>query len=463
MNDSLEIVILAAGRGKRMNRQTPKVLSMLAGRPSIVHVLDAVARLNPCKIHIVVSGIEIQNHLQQNSYLLEKVSFCIQQKPLGTADALLSSLPFIKTNSNVLCICGDMPLVLSKTYLNLIEAHNRQSTKEAISLLTSKISRPYGYGRIVRDSQGKIEKIVEQSDLSDDMESVNEINTGVMLARRAIWEKLLQNRFQRDNNQSEYYLTDCIQMAKEIGYAVVTCNTSQEEEAFGFNTLIQLHTLEKIIMLRRSEELIAQGVWIGDKHRLDIRGNVSAGEGVSIDINTLFEGEVVLGDDVKVGPNCVLMDAIIGNRTQIKPFSLIENCSVGEDCNVGPFARLRPMCKIDDEVSVGNFVEVKKSKIGKHTKINHLSYVGDSVIGKSVNVGAGVITCNYDGVNKHSTVIEDGAFIGSGSQLVAPVKIGSKSTIGAGSTITKDTKEDVLTLARNRQVSIDKWQGPKNK
>jgi bifunctional UDP-N-acetylglucosamine pyrophosphorylase/glucosamine-1-phosphate N-acetyltransferase len=448
----LSIVILAAGQGKRMKSDLPKVLQPLAGRPLLSHVLETAKELNADAIHVVYGhgGEQVRQALAA-----EPVNWVLQAEQLGTGHAVAQAMPAIPDDHDVLILYGDVPLVRQATLQSLIG----QCNAKAIGLLTVVLADPTGYGRVVRDNAGNVVRIVEQKDANTKERAINEINTGLMAVPAAALRKWLAE-LKNDNAQGEYYLTDIIVMAVRAGFRINAVIAPTEAEVLGVNDKVQLAQLEAALRAERARELMLNGVTLADPARIDIRGKVTAGRDVFIDVNAVLVGNVELGDRVRIGPNCYLKDCSIGADTEVHPNCVIDRAVVGPRNAIGPFARLRPETVLHEDVHIGNFVEVKKSEVGAGSKANHLTYLGDATIGSKVNVGAGTVTVNYDGVNKHRTVIGDGAFIGSGSMLVAPVKIGAKANTGAGSTITKDAPEGKLTLARARQVTIEGWKRP---
>ena len=450
----LGVVILAAGQGTRMKSDIPKVLHPIAGKPLLGHVVDCARALNPAEIVIVYGhgGDRVRAAFTDHPDL----HWAEQAEQLGTGHAVQRALPFLADVDQILVLYGDVPLTQPSTLQALIA-----SAGDGVGLLTVTLDDPTGYGRIVRDQQGCVQRIVEQKDAVDDELTIREINTGIMLLPRASltgWLAALSNT----NSQGEYYLTDVLAMAVANGVAIHVSQPPAETEAEGVNNRQQLAALERAYQRRIASQLMADGVTLRDPARLDVRGTLTHGRDVEIDINVIFEGNVTLGDRVRIGANCVLRDARVGDDVEILENCVLEDAIIGEQSRVGPFARLRPGAELLGNAHVGNFVEIKKARIGLGSKINHLSYVGDSHIGAGVNIGAGTITCNYDGANKHLTVIEDRAFIGSNSALVAPVTIGAGATIGAGSVIGKDAPDDKLTLTRAKQVSLN-WQRPTKK
>ena len=451
----LSIVILAAGQGKRMKSDLPKVLQPLAGRPLLQHVIDTAKSLAPESIHVVYGhgGDRVREAMRS-----EAVNWSLQAEQLGTGHALMQAIPQIPDGHTVLVLYGDVPLLRKQTLTELLG----HTGPKAIAVLTVQLADPFGYGRIVRGADGNVAKIVEQKDATPDEQKLREGNTGVIAAsagRLKQWLAALRN----DNAQGEYYLTDIAAAAVSDGFAVVPRVAPNEAEVLGVNDKVQLSQVEAARRARTAHDLMVAGVTLADPARTDVRGNVEVGRDVQIDCNVILEGNVRLGHRVRIGPNCLLRDVVVGDDSVIQSNCVLERAEVGVQCVVGPFARLRPGAMLGDGAHVGNFVEVKNTRIGKGSKANHLTYLGDAEIGAGVNVGAGTITCNYDGVNKFQTKIGDGAFIGSGSMLVAPVSIGANATIGAGSTITRDAPPDRLTLERSKQTTIDGWSRPVKK
>jgi bifunctional UDP-N-acetylglucosamine pyrophosphorylase/glucosamine-1-phosphate N-acetyltransferase len=446
----LNIVILAAGKGTRMYSDKPKVLHALAGKLLVQHVLDCAVALQPQQICVVYGhgGEAVPQAMQQYA-----ARFVMQEPQLGTGHAVQQAMPHLEDTGNTLVLYGDVPLIQHSTLHQMLQAG------QGLVLLTVQLNNPAGYGRIVRDEQGDVLGIVEEKDASIEERDIHEVNTGILLAPTAqlrAWLAKLQN----NNSQGEYYLTDIVGMAVQQGIAVHTVQPTHEWEIHGINSKAQLVALERIWQQAEAEHLLAHGVTLADPARLDVRGKLVCGRDVEIDIGCIFEGEVNLGDNVRVGAYSVIRNTSIAQGTQIAPYSHIDSSEVGANCRIGPYARLRPGTKLHDDAHIGNFVEIKNSEIGQGSKANHLSYIGDSTVGSRVNIGAGTITCNYDGANKYRTVIEDDVFIGSDTQLVAPVTVGKGSTIGAGSTITKDTPENELSLSRSKQVTVSGWKRP---
>src|SRR5512139_1013868 len=447
----VSVVILAAGQGKRMRSDLPKVLQPLAGKPLLQHVLDTAAQLSPAALHVVYGhgGDAVRAACTDPA-----IHWALQAEQRGTGHALLQAMPGIPDDHQVLVLYGDVPLLRAGTLRELLALAAGQ-----VALLTVNLADPTGYGRVLRDARGRVRAIVEQKDASAAQRRVREANTGVMVLPARPLKKWLA-ALRADNAQGEYYLTDVIAMAVKQKVRVAPLVAGSEAEVQGVNDKLQLAQLEAAHRAQLAGDAMRAGATLADPARFDQRGTLKLGRDVFIDANVLFEGTVELGDRVRVGPNCVLRDMTVGADTVIHPNCVLEKSSIGSGCSVGPFARLRPDARLEDGVHIGNFVEVKNSTVGPGSKANHLTYLGDATVGEKVNVGAGTICCNYDGVNKSRTVIEDGAFIGSGSMLVAPVTVGAGSTIGAGSTVTRDAPPGKLTLARSRQVTIEGWRRP---
>ncbi|OPX55675.1 UDP-N-acetylglucosamine pyrophosphorylase /glucosamine-1-phosphate N-acetyltransferase [Oceanospirillum multiglobuliferum] len=443
-----DIVILAAGQGTRMRSAKPKVLHPIAGKPMVQHVLDQVQTIPNTRIHLVVGhGAEqVQSALQGYD-----INYVYQHEQLGTGHAVAQALPFLTENSRVLILYGDVPLTPAALMATLLEPVSEQS----MSLLTVTLNNPQGYGRIVRQN-GNIAAIVEQKDASTEQLAITEVNTGIMAVSQVLLAKWLP-QLSSNNAQGEYYLTDIIAMAAAEGVVIQGFQPEYEQQVQGVNNRVQQAELERWYQLQQAHELMLAGVTLADPNRVDIRGQVQIGSDCNIDINVIFEGTVVLGDRVSVGPNCVLKNCTIASGTSIEANSLIDQSIIAENCQIGPFARLRPQTELLAGAKIGNFVETKKSTIGVGAKVNHLTYIGDADIGAKANIGAGTITCNYDGVNKFKTVIGAGAFIGSNSSLVAPVTIGEGAVIGAGSTISKNVDANALAVGRARQISKADW------
>ena len=450
----LSTIILAAGQGTRMRSDLPKVLQLLAGQPLLTHVLDCAAALASDDVCVVYGhGAEAV----RNAFPIESLRWALQAERLGTGHALQQAMPDTPDANRVLILFGDVPLLLPVTCQRLLD----ETPPDDLAVLTVDMDDPTGYGRIVRES-GSVSCIVEEKDAGPDEKAVREINTGVMVCRAdklRVWLANLGN----DNAQGEYYLTDVIAMAVNDGVTVHGIKADTWTEVMGINDKKQLAEAERALQARLVDELMKEGVGFADPARVDIRGRLSCGKDVFIDVNAVFEGEVELGDGVKIESNNLVRDSRLGAGTLVHSNCHIEGADTGLDCEIGPFARLRPGAKLANNVKVGNFVEIKKSTVADGSKVNHLTYIGDADIGEGVNVGAGTITCNYDGANKFRTKIGDGAFIGSGVELVAPVEVGSGATIGAGSTITKNVEDGQLVLERSRQKAVPGWKKPVKK
>jgi bifunctional UDP-N-acetylglucosamine pyrophosphorylase/glucosamine-1-phosphate N-acetyltransferase len=447
----LEVIILAAGQGTRMHSSLPKVLHPLAGKPLLAHVLDTAKQLKPSAIHVVYGhgGEQVKKTIDDPA-----INWIEQAQQLGTGHAVEQAMPAVKDGANVLILYGDVPLITAGTLVGVLN-----QVSAGLGLLTVTLQDPTGYGRILRDEAGKVLAIVEQKDASEEQLEIHEGNTGILACaadKLRTWLKRLDN----GNAQGEFYLTDVIALAVQDGIAVLAETVTDEDEVGGVNDRLQLAHLERKYQQRCARELMRRGVTLLDPARFDQRGTASIGQDVVIDVGVVFEGDVILGDRVRIGANSVLRNVRVGDDVTIEPMSLIEQAVIGNHCSIGPYARIRPGTQLADNARVGNFVEIKNSVIGTASKINHLSYIGDTTMGSEVNVGAGTITCNYDGANKHRTIIGDRAFIGSDSQLVAPVAVGNDATIGAGSTITRDAPEGELTLSRSGQKSIKGWKRP---
>lgn len=451
----LSVVILAAGQGKRMRSRLPKVLQPLAGRPMLAHVIDRARSLSADSIHVVIGhgGDAIRAAFEG-----QNLSWHVQEEQLGTGHAVAQALPAIPDDHQVLVLCGDVPLIGVPALEALVGAGDGST----LSLLTAEIGEPAGYGRILRALDGGVVGIVEEADATDEQRMINEINTGLMAGSSAKLRDWI-DRLDQGNAQGEYYLTDVVTHAVEDGETVVGVKVEDASEALGINDKPQLAAAERTLQSRFAEALMRGGVSIADPARIDVRGELSVGTDVFIDVNAVLIGDVVLGDGCWIGPNAVIKDSRIGDRTEIYANSVIEDSVIGNDCKIGPFARMRPATVLSDRVKIGNFVETKKSEIGVGSKVNHLSYVGDSTIGSNVNIGAGTITCNYDGANKSRTTIGDDVFVGSGAILIAPIEIGTGAFVGAGSTLTKDAPAGELSVARSRQTSISGWKRPEKK
>jgi bifunctional UDP-N-acetylglucosamine pyrophosphorylase/glucosamine-1-phosphate N-acetyltransferase len=453
----MNVVVLAAGMGKRMRSDLPKVLHTLAGKPLLGHVLDVARSLSPSRLVVIHGhgGEQVPTALAAPDLAWAK-----QEPQLGTGHAVMQALPHLDDAVPTLILYGDVPLTRAGTLRRLLEA----AGTERLGLLTVDLPDPTGYGRIVRDrpsdgGRGRILRIVEHKDADAATRAIGEVNTGILVAPTRLLRRWL-GALSNDNAQKEYYLTDVVAMAVAEGVPVVGAQPDAAWETLGVNSKAQLAELERIHQRNVAEALLEAGVGLADPARIDVRGTLRAGRDCFVDVGCVFEGEVVLGDRVSVGANCVLKDATIGDGTELLPMCHVESATVGRDARIGPFARLRPGTRLSDETHVGNFVEMKNTRMAAKSKANHLAYVGDAVVGERVNIGAGTITCNYDGANKHVTVIEDDAFIGSDTQLVAPVTVGRGATLGAGTTLTRDAPAGQLTVSRARQTSIAGWKRP---
>ncbi len=450
----LSIVILAAGQGKRMKSARPKVLHTLAGRPLLAHVIDSARALEPAQLLVVVGhGADAVRAAMTDNGL----EFVAQREQLGTGHALQQCVAALEPGNDVLVLFGDVPLIRADTLAPMLGT----LADAAVCLLTFAPDDPTGYGRVLRAGE-QVSAIVEHKDASVEQRAVGECFSGIMLIRGDRLASLL-GQLGNDNAQGEYYLTDVVGHAVAAGDAVAAVVVADPAEVAGVNDQAQLAAVEARYRARRAAALMAQGVKLCDPARIDIRGELAAGRDVEIDVNCVFEGKVALGDNVRIGANCVIRNASIAAGSEIKPMTSIDEAVIGRDVTVGPFARIRPGTELGDRVRIGNFVETKQSRLGEDSKVNHLSYIGDTEMGSGVNIGAGTITCNYDGVNKSKTVIEDGVFVGSDTQLVAPVRVARDATIGAGSTITKNVPAGKLSVSRAKQVTIDNWSKPARK
>ena len=454
---TLEVVILAAGQGSRMRSTLPKVLHPIAGKSMLAHVLELTKVVVSSQTHVVVGHGADQ---VKSSLTNANIKWALQSEQKGTGHAVAQALPAISDDSQVLILYGDVPLTSTATIEQLISSDPSSLGTEQLNLLTVELQNPNGYGRIVRDSNGDVVAIVEQKDASAEQLKITEVNTGIMCVTATALKRWLP-KLSADNAQGEYYLTDIIAMAVSDQVAINVCHAADVMEVQGANNRVQLEELERYYQRRYATHLMIQGASLADAGRIDVRGSVETGNDVYIDINCVFEGKVVIGDNVRIGPNCLISDSTIASNAEIKANSVLEGAIVGEGCSIGPFARLRPGSVLAAEVKIGNFVETKKANIGIGSKVSHLSYIGDAEIGPDVNIGAGTITCNYDGVNKFKTTIAEGVFVGSNTALVAPVSVGKSATIGAGSVITGNIAEGELAVARSKQRNISGWQRPK--
>lgn len=452
--NKLSVVILAAGKGTRMYSDLPKVLHKVAGKPMVKHVIDTAKQLSADQIHLIYGhGADLLKERLAN----EPVNWVFQAEQLGTGHAMQQAAPFFKDDENIVMLYGDAPLITKETLEKLIAA----KPENGIALLTVKLDNPTGYGRIIREN-GSVVAIVEQKDANPEQLKITEVNTGVMVSDGASFKKWLA-RLDNNNAQGEYYMTDVIGLANQDGFQVAAVTAEDIMEVEGANNRLQLNALERYYQRKQAKALLLAGVSLADPERFDLRGELVHGKDCEIDINVIIEGKVTLGNNVRIGAGAVLKNVTLHDNVEIKPYSVLEDSVIGEAADVGPFARLRPGAELAAKAHVGNFVEIKKAVIGEGSKVGHLTYIGDAEVGANVNVGAGVITCNYDGANKFKTIIGDDVFVGSDSQLVAPVTIEKGATIGAGSTITKNVAENELVITRVPQRHIQGWQRPTKK
>jgi len=449
---SLSIVILAAGKGTRMKSTTTKVMHALAGKPLVEHVIDTANKLMPTQLTVVTG-----NGAEQVQTLLDhrNITSALQAEQKGTGHAVMQAQDVIANSDQVLVLYGDVPLTQQATLASLIESGDQNSLR----ILTTKLDNPTGYGRIVRNDAGQVICITEQKDADEQTLLINEVNSGIMVLPSQ-WLIASLPKLENNNAQGEYYLTDMVELAVADGIAINTVCCEDNAEVAGVNTRLQLAELERHYQRSQAEQLMTNGVTLADPARLDVRGDVTVGQDVSIDINVILQGKVTIADNVTIGANCIIKDSSIAAGTEILANSMLDNAVVGENVSIGPFARLRPGTVLANKAKIGNFVETKNANIGLGSKVNHLSYIGDTDMGKGVNIGAGTITCNYDGANKHRTVIGDNAFIGSDSQLVAPVTVAEGATIGAGTTLRKDAEAQALTLTKSVQRTVAGWKRP---
>ncbi len=452
----LHIVILAAGKGSRMRSKRPKVLHQVAGKSLLGHVIDSALELQPEQIHVVVGHGKdqvidsLKNHPQS-----ERLNWVEQEQQLGTGHAVSQALPLISLNANVLMLTADVPLIKARTLGAMVES----MASSPLALLTAIVDHPHGLGRITRDDSNAVTGIVEQKDASVAQQKINEINSGIICAHRdqlGFWLDKVGN----NNAQQEYYLTDVVALAYQDGSPIAALHPEENSEVNGINSRVQLAEVERVYRHQQAIALMESGVTIIDPARIDIRGDVEIGQDTTIDVNVVIQGPTKIGSDVCIAPNCVISDSLIADNVTVHSNTVIENAVLAAGVNVGPFARLRPGTKLGDKVKIGNFVETKNAQLDAGAKVNHLSYVGDATVGSNTNIGAGVITCNYDGANKHKTTIGKDVFVGSDSQLVAPVKIEDGATIGAGSTITATVEANKLAISRGKQRQIDGWKRP---
>ena len=451
---SLSVVILAAGKGTRMKSSQPKVLHELAGKSLLAHVYDTAKSLGADEVVIVYGhgGAQVKDACRSFD-----ASWVEQEQQLGTGHAVQQAMAVLNPENNVLVLYGDVPLTTDKSLQQLIEDFDNK-----IALMTVTLENPSGYGRIIRDKHEKVTGIVEQKDATEEQKQICEVNTGILAAKASVLNDLL-SKIDNKNSQKEYYLTDIFALAAQNQIEIVTSHPAHAYEVEGINSRQQLATLERIHQRNIANTLMENGVTLADPARLDVRGEVNIDSDVSIDINVILQGKVRVGKDSFIGANSIIIDSIIGENVNIKPNCVIENSVVANNVDIGPYARLRPDTVLNENSRVGNFVEIKKSTIGKGSKVNHLSYIGDTEMGDNVNIGAGTITCNYDGANKHKTIIRNNVFVGSNSQLVAPVELGENATIAAGTTITRDVEDGALAISRSPQKLIKKWQRPTKK
>jgi bifunctional UDP-N-acetylglucosamine pyrophosphorylase/glucosamine-1-phosphate N-acetyltransferase len=453
-NSAMSVVILAAGKGTRMYSDLPKVLHTLAGKPMVQHVIDAAKKLGAQHVNLVYGH---GGYLLKQTLNNESLNWVLQAEQLGTGHAMQMAAPYFADDEDILMLYGDVPLIAVETLERLREA----KPAGGIGLLTAVLDDPTGYGRIAREN-GKVIGIVEQKDASEEQRKITEINTGILVANGADLKRWLAN-LDNNNAQGEFYITDIIALAHQEGHDIATVHPQRLSEMEGVNNRLQLARLERIYQQEQAEKLLLAGVMLRDPARFDLRGELTHGLDVDIDTNVIIEGKVVLGNRVKIGTGCVIKNAVIGDDCEISPYSVVEDATLEVSCTIGPFARLRPGAELAEGAHVGNFVEIKKARLGKGSKAGHLSYLGDAEIGDNVNIGAGTITCNYDGANKHKTIIGDDVFVGSDTQLVAPVTVGNGVTIAAGTTVTRDVSESVLVISRVKQTEVNGWQRPVKK
>lgn len=448
------VVILAAGKGTRMYSDLPKVLHLLAGKPMVQHVIDTAKSIGASDIHLVYGhgGDLLKEKLGE-----QNLNWVLQAEQLGTGHAMQQAAPNFQDDEDIVMLYGDVPLIAKETLDRLIEV----KPEGGIGLLTVMLDNPTGYGRIIRENN-EVVGIIEQKDASEEQRKIQEINTGIMVASGKDFKRWLA-QLNNDNAQGEYYITDVIALAHKEGNKVATVHPSRLSEMEGVNNRLQLAALERVYQKEQAEKLLLAGVMLIDPERFDIRGTLTHGRDVIIDTNVIIEGNVTLGNNVQIQSGCILKNCVIGDNSIISPYTVIENSELSAECTVGPFARLRPGAKLAAKAHVGNFVEMKNASLGLGSKAGHLSYLGDAQIGDNVNIGAGTITCNYDGANKHKTIIGDDVFVGSDTQLIAPVSVAKGATIGAGTTVTRDINEDELVVSRVKQIHIKNWQRPVKK
>ncbi|MEQ1962778.1 bifunctional UDP-N-acetylglucosamine diphosphorylase/glucosamine-1-phosphate N-acetyltransferase GlmU [Xenorhabdus khoisanae] len=453
------VVILAAGKGTRMYSDLPKVLHLLAGKPMVQHVIDIAMELGTQNVHLVYGhgGDLMKQTLSNQNLANQNLNWVLQAEQLGTGHAMQQAAPHFSDDEDILILYGDVPLIAKDTLERLIDV----KPEGGIGLLTAILDNPTGYGRIIREN-GDVTGIIEQKDATEEQRKINEINTGILVANGGDLKRWL-SKLENNNAQGEYYLTDIIAIAHKEGRQIKAVHPSRLSEMEGVNNRLQLSALERIYQSEQADKLLLAGVMLLDPARFDLRGTLEHGRDVVIDTNVIIEGHVTLGNHVHIGSGCILKNCIIGDGTVISPYTVIEDSELAAECTVGPFARLRPGSKLAEKAHVGNFVEMKKSSLGKGSKAGHLTYLGDSEIGNNVNIGAGTITCNYDGANKFKTIIGDDVFVGSDTQLVAPVTVAKGATIGAGTTVTKNVAENELVISRVKQTHIQNWQRPVKK
>jgi bifunctional UDP-N-acetylglucosamine pyrophosphorylase/glucosamine-1-phosphate N-acetyltransferase len=452
---SLSIIILAAGQGTRMHSDKPKVLHTLAGRALLSHVYQTAASIEHSAINIVYGH---GGDLVPDTCSGFQASWVEQKEQLGTGHAVLQALPNVTDVDDVLILYGDVPLISKETLMSLVDA----SSDTGFSLLTTQLDNPKGYGRIIRDYKENVISIVEEKDANEEQKSINEVNSGFMAVKGKLLKKWV-NALKNENKQNEYYLTDIVELAANDGVNANPVFANSVIEVQGINTRAQLAEAERYYQLLQAHDLMNKGVGLIDPVRFDLRGELEVGRDIDIDINVVIEGKVKLGNNVTIGSNCYLKDTEIADNVHVLPNTMIDNAVIGNGCRIGPFARIRPDTSLAEDVHIGNFVELKKTNVGKGSKVNHLTYLGDSQVGTETNIGAGTITCNYDGANKHQTIIGDDVFVGSDVQLIAPVRVNNGATIAAGTTISKDVAENELAITRTEQKSISKWKRPRKK
>lgn len=458
---ALQVVVLAAGQGTRMCSTTPKVLHQLAGKPMLERVLETAYTLNPAACHVIIGH---EGERIQQTFKDYPVNWVWQKEQLGTGHALRQALPHIPEDDVVLVLSADVPLIQASLLKRLIENASSNTNTKATSLvlLLALLSDPTGLGRVLRNSNGEIYALVEEKDATESERKIQEIYSGICCAKAKDLNRWLP-KLSSGNAQKEYYLTDIIKLAADEAHPIAFAHAPESWMIQGVNDRVQLERLERIWQLHAAEVLMRKGVTVADKHRVDIRGELHCGQDVFLDTGSLFSGKVELAPNVSIGPNCVLHNVTVGENTVVHANSVLENCEIGASCDIGPFARVRPGTKLDSHCKVGNFVEIKNVIFGEGSKANHLSYLGDASIGCGVNIGAGTITCNYDGANKHQTIIGDGAFIGSDTQLVAPITVGANATIGAGTTLRREAPAGELTLTASKQKTVEGWKRPVRK